>query len=176
MPKKDIDYSKTIIHRIVCRDPSITEAYIGHTSNFTKRKCEHKSRCNNENDSHYYSKIYQFIRNNGNWDHWDIIEVEKYPCNDSNEAKKRERYYIELYKPKLNTEIPGRTDKEYYTENFEKIQNKRKEYRTKNKETINEKSKEYTNNNKNKRKEYYENNKEKILQKMKENYQLKMKL
>ncbi len=48
MPKTKIDYSKTIIYRIVCKDLSITECYVGHTTNFTKRKCQHKNDCNNE--------------------------------------------------------------------------------------------------------------------------------
>ncbi len=126
MPKTIIDYDKTIIYRIVCKNTLITECYIGHTTNFTKRKCEHKSRCNNEKDTHYNSKIYQFIRDNGNWNNWDIIEIEKHSCSDKNEAKKRERYYIELHKPELNTEIPCRTGKEYYENNIEAIKARRK--------------------------------------------------
>ena len=31
MPKKIIDYSKTIIYKIVCNDLTITEVYVGHT-------------------------------------------------------------------------------------------------------------------------------------------------
>ena len=47
MPKTIIDYDKTIIYRIVCKNTLITDCYIGHTTNFTKRICEHKSRFNN---------------------------------------------------------------------------------------------------------------------------------
>ena len=50
MPKIPIDYSKTIIYKIVCNDLSIKECYVGHTINMTKRKCCHKSTCNNEKD------------------------------------------------------------------------------------------------------------------------------
>ena len=49
MPKKIIDYSKTIIYKIVCNDLNITDLYIGHTTNFIKRKATHKSNCNNIN-------------------------------------------------------------------------------------------------------------------------------
>jgi len=38
MPKKEIDYSNTIIYKIVCRDLNIKECYVGHTTNFTKQK------------------------------------------------------------------------------------------------------------------------------------------
>ena len=49
MPKKDIDYSKTIIYKIVCNDLNITDVYVGHTTNFIKRKARHKYDCNNIN-------------------------------------------------------------------------------------------------------------------------------
>ena len=35
------------------------------------------------------------IRKNGGWENWCMIEIEKYPCNDKNEAKARERYWLE---------------------------------------------------------------------------------
>ena len=47
MPKDDIDYSNTIIYKIYCIDKTITDFYIGHTTNVTKRKYYHKSSCNN---------------------------------------------------------------------------------------------------------------------------------
>ena len=140
MPKKDPDYSKTIIYRIICKNPSITDCYVGHTTNFVERKCQHKYNCNNKKTKSY---VYQFIRANGGWENWDIVEIEKYPCNDSNEALKRERYNFELYNATLNNNIPSRTMKEWNNDN--------KEYQ-----------KEYRENNKEKKKEYYENNKDKI--------------
>ena len=36
------DYSKTISYRIICKDKSITEGYIGHTTNLKKRLNKHK--------------------------------------------------------------------------------------------------------------------------------------
>ena len=53
MPKTIINYSKTIIYRIVCRDLTIKDCYIGHTTNFIKRKQAHKSNCNNINYKAY---------------------------------------------------------------------------------------------------------------------------
>ena len=38
MPKKNIDYSKTIIYKIVCNDLNIIDVYVGQTTNFTKKK------------------------------------------------------------------------------------------------------------------------------------------
>ena len=139
MPKKNVDYSKTLIYKIVCKDISITDCYVGNTTNFTQRKRGHKSICNNEKDKKYNLSIYQFIRENGGWDNFDMIEIEKYPCNDANEAKKQERFFIELYNAKLNTRLPSRTKKQYHEDNKQIENVKCKIYYDKNKEMINRK-------------------------------------
>ena len=48
MPKVEMNYSNTIIYKIVCKDVSIKECYVGQTTNFTKRKCSHKSNCKSD--------------------------------------------------------------------------------------------------------------------------------
>ena len=113
-----------------------------------KRKTAHKTACCNEKDKNYNVKVYKTIREIGGWNEIEMLEVEKFPCNDVNEAKTRERYWLELLSANLNTSIPCRT---------------RKEYREANKESLNEKSKEFYSNNKDailaKQKIYYENHK-----------------
>ena len=47
MPKDNIDYSNTIIYKIYCKDTSISDTYIGHTTNFLLRKQQHKYVSNN---------------------------------------------------------------------------------------------------------------------------------
>jgi hypothetical protein len=126
MPKKIIDFSKTIIYKIVCNDLNITDVYVGHTTNFIKRKALHKSNCNNINGKSYNLKIYNTIRNNGGFENWSMIEIEKFQdCNDINEASAKERYYYEVLNAKLNTNCPGRNvkeyNKEYYEDNKDKI-------------------------------------------------------
>jgi len=71
-----------------------------HTTNFIKRKAQHKSNCNNPNSESYNFKIYNTIRDNESFGNWSLIEIEKYPCNDINEACARERYYYELLNAK----------------------------------------------------------------------------
>ena len=90
MPKINIDYSKTVIYKIVCNDENVDYLYIGSTTNFTKRKTNHKSICNNINNVNHNQKKYIEIRNNGGWENFKMIEVEKYPCNDNREAEARE--------------------------------------------------------------------------------------
>ena len=129
MPKVPIDYSNTIMYKIVCKNLNVKELYVGHTVNFRSRKNKHASDCNNENARHYHIKIYTFIRDNGGWDNWEMIEIEKYNCNDGNEARARERYWYEQLEAKLNHCYPGRSDEEYnlmYKEqNKEKIKERR---------------------------------------------------
>ena len=81
MPKKAIDYSNCCIYKIehIDKDDLV---YVGHTTNFTKRKNQHKSCCNNENNKHFNLKVYQMIRQNGGWNMFRRIEVEKYSCTD----------------------------------------------------------------------------------------------
>jgi hypothetical protein len=47
------------------------------------------------------------IRENGGWDDFEMIEIEKFPCNDSNESLARERYWKEYFNANMNTQIPG---------------------------------------------------------------------
>jgi len=43
MPRKIINYTNTIIYKIVCNDLNITDLYVGSTTDFTNRKYNHKS-------------------------------------------------------------------------------------------------------------------------------------
>jgi len=95
MPKRNIDYSKTIIYKIVCNDVSVKGVYVGHTTDFIKRKTAHKNLCHNENNKMYNLKLYQFIRANGGWQNFSMLEIEKYSCIYGNEARTRERYWCE---------------------------------------------------------------------------------
>jgi len=172
MPKTPIDYSKTINYKLVCNDLSVKYVYVGHTTSFKERKYKHKSTCNNENSKKYNCKIYQTIRENGGWENWYMIEIEKYPCNDLNEATKRERYWYEELNADMNSNYPNRTQKEYQEQNKDKIREQQKEYQKQNKDKIREQQKEYYEDNKEKmleyQKEYKINNKDKIREKEKE--------
>jgi len=131
MPAQKINYKNNVNYMIVCKDPKIIDSYVGHTSNFHKRSSAHKSAClNNE------KKLYKCIRNNGNWDNWTIILLEKYPCKTGLEASEREAYWYNIIKPSLNINVPNRNQKEslkigmkkYYTNNKEAHKLKMKTY------------------------------------------------
>ena len=42
MPRKPIDYSKTHFYKIVCKDLDLSDGYVGHTTDFIKRKSYHR--------------------------------------------------------------------------------------------------------------------------------------
>ena len=190
MPRKPIDYSKTSFYKIVCKDLNIKDCYIGHTSDFTMRKYEHKSVCNNPNSKQYNHNLYQTIRENGNWQNWDMVLIEMTPMTNNLEARKREREILEQHNATLNQILPERSKQEYYQTNKDVIneQNKQnyinnreqrlrnnKEYREKNKEYLNKKSNDYYHDHREeqckKRKEYRQNNKEKIAEQKKQHYE-----
>jgi predicted GIY-YIG superfamily endonuclease len=122
------DYSKTSIYKICCNDANITDIYIGHTTNFNNRKKDHKKDCNNDK-----MKNYNFIRENGGWNNWNMIIIENYQCNNIKEATIREGFWIKELKATLNVRIAGRTDKEWYLDNKENRAEYMKEYRNKRK-------------------------------------------
>tara|TARA_B110000046_G_C12785928_1_gene311011 strand:+ start:108 stop:653 length:546 start_codon:yes stop_codon:yes gene_type:complete len=129
MPKTKVDYSKTSIYKLVHKNDFSNESiYIGSTSNFVNRRYQHKHSCVNENNNHHNEPMYNHIRENGGWDNWIMVELEKYPCNDKREAETRERYWIELCKSSLNKKIPTRSKQEYEQINKETLSQIRKEY------------------------------------------------
>ena len=177
MPKIDIDYEKTLIYKLIKKDAINDEnIYIGSTTNFIQRKHGHKTSCNNKKSKKYNFKKYQYIRENGGWDEWNMIEIEKYPCNDDNEARAREEYHRRYFNATLNSQRCHTTDeekiinkkelyKEYRENNVEKEKERHRLYRENNVEKEKERHRLYNENNKEKLKEYrklhYENNKEK---------------
>jgi hypothetical protein len=152
-----VNYSNSSIYKLSCIDPSIKDIYVGSTTNFVRRKQQHKNCCNDSNDKHYNCYVYKFIRENGCFENWEMIEIEKYQATDKRQLHTRERYWLETLKATLNKVVPTRTKKEYVENNKESIREKQKEYVENNKESISQK-----------RKEYRENNKQSINEKRKE--------
>jgi len=173
------DYSNSIIYKLCCKDTSITDIYVGSTTAFRARKNQHKHRYCNENHKKHNYKVYQFIRDNGGWDNWEMIPIKSVNVNNKTELIIEERKVFEELKPTLNHNIPTRTHKEYYESNKEKIAEYNSEYRTINKEKLAQSKREYYENNKEQiaqiRKRYREKNKEKLAQYQRE-YRARKKL
>ena len=99
---KPIDYSQTIMYKLVPKDLNSDLHYVGHTTNFRCRKSQHKRTCNTITYTNYHLKVYKMIRENGGWEEWEMIEIEKFPCNNKREAEKRERELMEKFNANLN--------------------------------------------------------------------------
>jgi hypothetical protein len=171
MPRLAINYANTLIYKLVCSDLEVKEIYVGSTTNFTVRKDNHKTKCSNEKSKEHHFKVYQYIRANGCWDNWSMVEIEKFPYADSKEARKRERYWIETLHATLNCQTPSRTKSEYYLDNKEHIAEQSKIYREANKEQLAEQKRIYNETNKEKiaeqKKIYNEAKKEQIAEQKK---------
>lgn len=147
-------YENGKIYKLI--DNTNGNIYIGSTiQSLSKRKNQHKEKRNKCTS--------KYIIENGDY---DIILIENYPCNSKEELLARERYYIENTEC-INKMTPGKTKKEWYQDNRERLlieaKNKvkseeRKQYEInyakKNKDKINEKSKIWYENNKEKKQEY----------------------
>jgi hypothetical protein len=76
--------------------------------------------------------VYSTIRDNGGWDNWSMVEIEKYPCKDANEASAKEREWFERLNSSLNTYTPNKSHSEcnrsYRSENRDKIKLIKKQY------------------------------------------------
>jgi hypothetical protein len=144
-----VDYQKTFIYKLCCRDPSITDIYIGHSTDFKQRNQSHKSCCYNINHKEYK---YRFIRDNGGYENWIMIKLYDYPCNSKREAEAEEtKTMIELgatlniRKSFITQEEKKERDKELHKKNYEKNKTEIKEHK----------------------KEYYQNNKTELLEQLK---------
>jgi hypothetical protein len=162
-------YSKGKIYTIRCINDD-SKIYVGSTiQELCRRLSDHRIKSNNE--KYKNTKLYQEVQD---WNDWYIELYENFPCNNKTELNKKEGEIIREIGT-LNKLIAGRTVKEYYEDNKEKINEKQKKWYEDNKKKELEKRKQRYNNNKEKElkqaKERYENNKEKINEKHKEYYE-----
>ena len=152
MPKLPIDYSNTTIYKLVKNDDyDNASIYIGSTTDFIRRKNNHKNCCNNEKQKGYKDKKYQYIRDNGGWDNWNMIEIEKFPCSDGNETRAKEEYWRSHFNAQLNSRKAYMTDEEkleYHKQYREQNKDRIVEYNENNKDKKREQDKLYRINNK----------------------------
>ena len=107
MSKKPVDYSATLIYKITCKDPTVTDLYVGHTTNFVQRRDQHKQSSVNSD-----GKLYNFIRNNGGWANWTMEIIHFFNCKNLIEAKTKEQEYFISLKATLNSIEPMPSIKE----------------------------------------------------------------
>ena len=94
MPK--IDYSKTVIYQLKCRDKTCDYVYVNHTTDAIKRKYFHKTRC----ISHTSDELYEKIAANGGWENWQFIILDHCQCDNKADAEMR----VQEWSHKLSSE------------------------------------------------------------------------
>jgi hypothetical protein len=143
----------------IIRHKESDNCYIGSCEDMKNRRYGHTYNFTNENSGNYYNKLYCFMRENGGWDNFDMVEICK--C-DIDMLREMEQYHKDFIKPSLNTYNA------YVSEEDKRINksNNRRVYYKQNKERINKQNKEDYYNNREKRleqkQEYNKQNKDKI--------------
>ena len=138
------NYNNTVIYMIYKPDSDLN-TYVGHTTNFKERVNKHRVRYNGKDFPRCNLQLYDYMRENGQFDEWTIKIITEYPCNSKREAEKKEQYFIDLFKSVLNSR------RAYTSSEDAIIRNKKnkKVYQQNHKEEL----KSYLHN-------YYQNNKE----------------
>jgi hypothetical protein len=172
---ESVELNNYTFYKIVPKNKELIYNYVGQTTNFINRKLQHKQQVENENYNKSHYKLYKTIRQNGGWDEWEMIEIEKLNGKTRLESRMREQKLIEEYKSNLNilnayiTEEERASTKKTITEKYrennkELLKEQTKQYKEDHKEIISEQMKKYREENKGKiyekNKEYRENNKE----------------
>lgn len=125
MANIDERYKRGKVYTIRCRyDDSLI--YVGSTiDKLAKRMAKHRTseKCS----------LYKLV--NGDWDNWYIELYEEYPCNNKEQLEKREGEVIRAIAT-INQVVAGRTRKEYYEDNCDKILEQSKKYKEDNRDKI----------------------------------------
>ena len=156
MPLTKVDYSKTIIYKIQHKE--VDELlYVGSTTDFTRRKAQHKRICNNANSEKYNLKLYSMMRDNGGFDSFNMLVIKEFPCQNKQEVLMEEDKIMREMKSTLNMMRAYLTPEEklenhkqynqlYKEQHREEIREQSrdyaKKYRETYRETINEKNKQ----------------------------------
>jgi len=154
------------------KSPNIDKVYIGSTSKTLEDRFK----------NHYRSYNSWLKGTSGRITSFDIIKeghayielVEEHEMITRKDLERKEGETMKKTDNCVNKNVAGRTDKEYYDENKDKICKKVYEYRLKNKDKVLERCKEYYDENKQKickrMNEYYDENKQKICKRVNEYY------
>lgn len=161
MPKTPTDYSKAIIYSIICKTDD-TLLYIGSTTSFRHRKCQHKHHCINEKNKSHNFPVYVMIRANGGWDNFEMKPIKEFPCNNKTQLLIEEEKLRKEMKANLNNRkayVTIEEHKEYKSEYTHK-------YRDEHNEVVKERNRKYRDEHKEERKKnnqkWHEANKEYI--------------
>jgi hypothetical protein len=105
------DYSCSSIYKIYCRDIRVPDFYIGSTKCIQNRINCHYNSYNNPKSKRFNLKLYNFIRDHGEWGEWVIEEIYSFSCNNRKELPEKEQEFITKLKPSLNVNSANKETK-----------------------------------------------------------------
>ena len=130
------NYNQSYIYKLCCNDTTIEDFYIGSTTNLYNRKKCHKNNSINKNRRHYNIYVYEFIRENGGFDNWNMIMLKEINVDNKRQLEREERKVFEELKPTLNKRNPYRSKEENKGQDKEKHKITHKIWYEKNKEKV----------------------------------------
>ena len=144
------NFSKGKIYKIT--NDYNNDIYVGSTcDSLARRFSKHKIATNKQENKH--RKLYVLMNEIG-FDRFRIQLICHYPCEDKYQLRQKEGEYIRQIGT-LNTQIAGRTEKQWLEDNKDKLKEQWKQYYEDNKDNIKNKKKQYIEDNKDKYKEYH---------------------
>ena len=110
----EIDYSKTVIYKIKCKQSEIKSVFFGHTTSIYKCKYDIRNNCIKGKTG----EMYDTIRENGGFDNWTIYIIERYrECMTKQDAILRvEKMYKEENEKKTQSNSSKKSN-EYFCTN-----------------------------------------------------------
>ena len=127
MPRQAINYESTIIYKIQHLDDE-TLLYVGHTTDFTKRKSSHKANLKNTNNKAYNFKVYQMIRDHGGWEMFNMTEIKAFSCSCRREAEAEEDKVMREMKATMNMNRAYKSEEDKKQDKKIERQKKRAEF------------------------------------------------
>lgn len=100
-----VNYSKTIIYQLTCKDTSVKYYYIGSTTDIHQIKSRHSRQLGGIS----YNELYTTITENGGWDNWNFTIIERYTtCTSKDDSNARVIYWENRNKinQAISTESP----------------------------------------------------------------------
>jgi hypothetical protein len=105
------NYNNTIIYKIFCKSPEVEDFYIGHTTNFLRKKQYHREMSINPKNNDF---LHQFIYNNGGFSNFNMVYLDVINnCNNNREIEKIYHDFIIKEGATLNNNIKTKTNTLY---------------------------------------------------------------
>ena len=103
------DYSNTLIYKVACTDPAVSDFYLGYITFSLSDVCEMlHQRC--KRDSWH---LCVFIRENGGFQNWGVERLSSISCTSSLEARTELGKHFDASPRSLNKKLPTRTHQQY---------------------------------------------------------------